>query len=97
MNFGLSEKNINLIIGVLTDCGVSKAVIFGSRAKGNFRYNSDIDIAVWGNVNIGHILTELDELPMPYKFDVVSYESLKNDKLREHIDRVGKIFSEKFS
>ncbi|MDR0991536.1 MAG: nucleotidyltransferase domain-containing protein [Ruminococcus sp.] len=90
MNFGLSDKNVELITGVLTDCGATKAAVFGSRAKGNFRYNSDIDIAVWGNVRIGHILTELDELPMPYKFDVVSYETIKNDKLREHIDRVGK-------
>jgi predicted nucleotidyltransferase len=90
MNLGLSEKNINLIIGVLKACGAAKAAVFGSRAKGNYRDNSDIDIAVWGDVNIGHILTELDELPMPYKFDVVAYETIKNDKLREHIDRVGK-------
>jgi predicted nucleotidyltransferase len=90
MNFGLSDKNIEHITQTLKSLAVKKATVFGSRAKGNYRDNSDIDIAVWGEVNVGHLLSELDELPMPYKFDVVSYEKIKNDKLREHIDRVGK-------
>ena len=94
MRFGLSDKQIEQISVLLNNAGVSKAVIFGSRAKGNFRPNSDIDIAVWGNEpNIGRILTELDELPMPYKFDVVEYEPL-TAALREHIDRVGVVFYE---
>jgi predicted nucleotidyltransferase len=90
MKFGLSDKNIELITETLKSSGVKKAAVFGSRAKGNYRDNSDIDIAVWGEVNVGHLLTELDELPMPYKFDVVSYEQVNHSPLREHIERVGK-------
>jgi len=89
MNTGLSEKHTQLIIDTLKRGGVSKAVIFGSRAKGNWRENSDIDIAVFGDVNIGALSADLDELPMPYKFDMVSYENIIHAPLREHIDRIG--------
>ncbi|MDR1321736.1 MAG: nucleotidyltransferase domain-containing protein [Gracilibacteraceae bacterium] len=89
MNIGLSDKHTELIIDTLRASGVSRAVVFGSRAKGNWRDNSDIDIAVFGDVNIGGLLTDLDELPTPYKFDVVNYETIIHQPLREHIDRSG--------
>ena len=89
MNIGLSDKHIALIIDTLKSCDVRRAVVFGSRAKGNWRYNSDIDIAVFGGVNTPKLSAQLEELPMPYKFDVVSYETINHEPLREHIDRVG--------
>ena len=96
MNIGLSDKHIALIIGALKDCGVQRAVVFGSRAKGNWRENSDIDIAVFGDVHLPKLSARLDELPMPYKFDVVDYETISHQPLREHIDRVGvEMFSSK--
>ncbi|MDR0983496.1 MAG: nucleotidyltransferase domain-containing protein [Ruminococcus sp.] len=88
MNIGLSESHTKLITDTLKRDGITRAVVFGSRAKWNFRDNFDIDIAVWGNsVNIGRLLTSLDELPMPYKFDVADYETISHEPLREHIDR----------
>jgi predicted nucleotidyltransferase len=96
VKFGLSEKQIIEISKLLSNEGVSKAVIFGSRAKGNYRDNSDIDIAVWGEgLNISKISAELDELSMPYKFDLVDYVKITKVALLEHIDRVGEIFCEK--
>jgi predicted nucleotidyltransferase len=89
MNIGLSDKHAALIVNTLKACGVSRAVLFGSRAKGKWRDNSDIDIAVFGCGNIGGLATRLDELPMPYKFDLVDYEGISHQPLREHIDRVG--------
>jgi len=95
MRFGLTEKQIGQITALLGNAEVSKAIIFGSRAKGCYRNNSDIDIAVWGsNINIGRLLAELDELPMPYKFDVIDYEKITDDALRNHIDSVGITFSQ---
>ena len=38
------------------------------------------------------IAAELDELPLPYRFDVQAYEAIRYQPLREHIDRVGKSF-----
>ena len=89
MNIGLSDRHIALVIGALKACGVQRAVVFGSRAKGNWRNNSDIDIAVFGDVHLPELSARLDELPTPYKFDVVGYESINHQPLREHIDRVG--------
>jgi predicted nucleotidyltransferase len=90
MNIGLSEKHMNMIVDVLAAAGVSKALVFGSRAKGNWRDNSDVDIAIFGNgVNLGALCAKLDELPIPQKFDLVDFESVNNPALREHIDRVG--------
>ena len=89
MNIGLSDKHIALVIDALKDGGVRRAVVFGSRAKGNWRDNSDIDIAVFGDIHLPKLSARLDDLSMPYKFDVVDYEAISHKPLREHIDRVG--------
>ncbi|MDR2703682.1 MAG: nucleotidyltransferase domain-containing protein [Cellulomonadaceae bacterium] len=88
--YGLSDSHYSQIGTVLSQNGVKSAVIFGSRAKGIHRPNSDIDIAIFDSeVNVNHIAQELDDLPSPYKFDVVEYHRLENLALREHIIRVG--------
>jgi uncharacterized protein len=74
---------------------VEQVKIFGSRAKGNFNSHSDIDLVLWGNIPfraLANIAGELEELPLPYTFDIESYDSLRHKPLRDHIDRVGKIF-----
>jgi predicted nucleotidyltransferase len=90
MKLGLSEKHFQLIVETLKQANIDRAMVFGSRAKGNWRENSDIDIAVFGEgVNVGSLVAQLDELPMPYKFDIVDYNNINSCALREHIDRVG--------
>jgi predicted nucleotidyltransferase len=71
---------------------IRRVALFGSRAKGTQRPESDIDLALWGEVDpLGseEVAGELDELPLPYRFDVVPFASIKLDSLREHIERVG--------
>ena len=66
--------------------------LFGSRAKGTHSPSSDIDLALWGDVDaIGaeSIAAELDELPMAFNFDVKPFHLIKLHPLREHIERVG--------
>jgi predicted nucleotidyltransferase len=90
MNIGISVHDVELIKSALDINNVSRAMVFGSRAKGNWRKNSDIDIAVFGEaINPGKLGLALEELPMPYKIDVVLYDEIKSDALRDHIDRVG--------
>lgn len=97
-NFGISEKSYELIIETLKKYPeIERAIIFGSRAKGNFKPGSDIDLAIIGNkctidlaLKLNGILNE--SLPIPYFVDVVDYNSITNDQLREHINRVGLIF-----
>ena len=99
-NFGLSAKTIDLIITTLNQFPqIERAVIFGSRAKGNYKNGSDIDIAIYGKeinfdliVRLGSILNE--DLPIPYKVDIINYEILKNKELKKRIEQEGKtIFS----
>ena len=66
--------------------------LFGSRAKGTHSPSSDIDLALWGDVDAlraESIAAELDELPTAYKFDVKPFHLIKLRPLREHIERVG--------
>lgn len=70
--------------------------IYGSRAKGNYKNGSDIDLTLKGNhLNLSllnQIANELDDLMLPYTFDLSIYSHISNEALIEHIDRVGKLF-----
>jgi uncharacterized protein len=71
---------------------ITAVTVFGSRAKGVNRENSDVDLAVAGAVDplrAEAIASELDELPLPYRFEVQSLNHISNPALREHIERVG--------
>jgi predicted nucleotidyltransferase len=90
--FGLPAGVLNLIKRKLTEFNqIEAAKIYGSRAMGNYWRGSDIDIILFGNCekSLGQIITEMDELPLPYKFDIAVYSQLTNQELKEHIDRVG--------
>lgn len=73
---------------------IEKAVLFGSRALGNHRNNSDIDIALFGSAltfkDVALLEALVDDLGSPFKVDFCHYEQLDNPALREHIDQVGK-------
>lgn len=90
---GLSGVNGQRIIDILSAFGgVREAILFGSRAKGNYKPGSDIDIAVKGTVTKdvqAQLLTAFEESLLPYFVDIVVYDRLQNEELREHIDRVG--------
>ena len=88
----LSEKESVLINSVLEQHPeVSLVTLFGSRAKGCHTNASDIDLALWGvdALQAEAIASEFDELPLPYRFDVKAFESIKQESLREHIQRKG--------
>jgi predicted nucleotidyltransferase len=90
---GLSEREVLLMAGVLRrHPEVTAAKLFGSRAKGTYTPQSDVDVAVWGEVDdlrAEALAAELDELPLPYRFDVKPFASIRLQALRDHIERVG--------
>lgn len=95
--YGLNDETIARIKDILAAHGeVEEAMIYGSRAKGTFRPGSDIDIALKGQAIDVHVLNkishDLDELPIPYTIDVSIYDRIDNSALRNHIDRVGRMF-----
>jgi predicted nucleotidyltransferase len=95
MHYGLSEFQFGQIVNVFANNkDVDKVILYGSRAKGTQKPYSDIDITILGdNLNFSllqKIEIELDDLLLPYKFDVSLYNSIDNNDLVEHIKRVGK-------
>ena len=90
---GLTEHELNLIRGVLRrHAEVVGALLFGSRGKGTASPSSDVDIALLGvgdPLLAESIAGELDELPLPYQFDVKAFSAIQHRPLREHIERVG--------
>ncbi len=71
---------------------VKTVTMFGSRAKGTHNDRSDVDLAVTGDIGpLGAeaIAAELDELPLPYRFEVLALEHIHHRPLLEHIQRVG--------
>jgi len=92
-DFGLKEDVMRTVIETFrNDSRILGAAVFGSRAKGNYKPYSDVDIVLYGDLNsidVERVICDLDELPFVYKFDVVAYGLVKNPELREHIERVG--------
>jgi len=87
--FGLKENELKEIKEILKRENVKTAIIFGSRAKGNFKKGSDVDLAIIGDERkISYILNE--ETFLPYFFDVVNLDKISNKNLLSHIKRVGK-------
>ena len=92
-DFGLRKEVIEQILTILSnDPWIERAVIFGSRAKGNHKKYSDIDLCLFGAIDVWkaeEVRMELEELDVIYTFDVVAFETINNVPLKEHIQTVG--------
>ncbi len=94
-DLGLVENDLQALAGVLKQFpAVEQAIVFGSRAKGAFKNGSDVDLALRGESlsfeqvsRVSYLLNE--ETSMPYRFDVLQYETIDSPELVGHIDRVG--------
>ena len=99
--FGLKESIIQRICGVLARYPqVEKAILYGSRAKGNYKTGSDIDLTLLGGEDLTldvlrSIMGEIDDLLLPYTFDLSVFRDINDPELTEHIQRVGRVFYEK--
>ncbi len=90
---GLKYGDLETIVAIIAQMpGISRAVVFGSLAKGNYKHGSDIDIAIWTmddnkTMHLNSLLN--DETLLPYKFDIINYAKIDNAELKAHIDRAG--------
>lgn len=95
--FGLTENIIARIKEIIfRDENVKDAILFGSRAKGNWKKFSDIDIALVGSEishdTLVHVISDLEETTIPFTFDIIRYSAITNPDLKDHIDRSGVSF-----
>lgn len=93
---GLTNQQLYLISGILKNhSSVQKAVLFGSRAKGNYSETSDIDIALWGSNGVLDrrvllmIKGDFDESNITVSVDFQDFNQISNTDLIEHIKRIG--------
>ena len=98
--YGLKQSTVQDIQKVFsTFSEVEEVVLYGSRAKGNFKNGSDIDLTIKGeNLNlkiINKISLSLDDLYLPYTFDLSIFNHISSPELIDHIQRVGKFFYKK--
>lgn len=94
---GLNDTDIEKIRAVFSlHKELEKVVLYGSRAKGTYKPASDIDLVLVGddlNLTIQQAIeNELDDLLLPYKFDVSLFRQIENKELLHHIERVGTVF-----
>jgi len=99
--FGLKEEHIRRINQCFVQYPyIEQVIVYGSRAKGNYKVGSDIDLTIIGNLDYSTLLkleNQLDDLLLPYKIDLSLKHQLTNPNLLEHIERVGNIFYKKQS
>ena len=100
MKYGLPQSTVQKIRAVLSHYPqVDKAILYGSRAKGNYKDGSDIDLTLRGadlSLNVIYkILDELDELLLPYTIDLSIFSDISDPDVIEHIQRVGVTFYDK--
>jgi predicted nucleotidyltransferase len=96
MDFGLPKTTLdemNAIFQKFAD--IEKVIIYGSRAKGNYKYNSDIDMTIFAqnfsHDRLLHLLDDFYESNIPYLTDISLYDKIDNEDLKAHINRVGKV------
>lgn len=99
--FGLKATTIEQICAVMARYPqVGEAVLYGSRAKGNYKNGSDIDLTLRGGSDLTlqvlfRIMDELDDLLLPYTFDLSIFAQISDPDLIDHIQRVGVTFYER--
>lgn len=93
---GLKPEVLHSLITIFEKYpSVEQALVYGSRAMGTYRHNSDIDLTLKGEgitfADQYNIYDDIDELYLPYQIDLSRYAELRNPSLTAHIDAVGRV------
>lgn len=94
MKFGIDFSVWEEIIEIFQNYKeVDRLILFGSRAMGTYRPNSDIDLVIFTEgISFRRFLdlkAELDDLGLLYRIDLLDFNRIKNEELKSHIERVG--------
>jgi len=95
--FGLTQRDMQTFREIFDKYPDVKEVhIFGSRAKGNFKNGSDVDLAIvnkdFNSSTLAKLSGEFEDSALPYRIDLVVLSDLTHADLIDHINRVGIIF-----
>jgi len=101
MKFGLSDQTLQKIHDVFVRYPqVEEAVLYGSRARGDYKNGSDIDLTLYGGDSLTHtilskIANDLDDQLLPYTIELSIFKNIRNPDMVEQIERVGVVFYKK--
>ncbi len=98
--FGLARITLDKLESVFHQHdSIESVIIYGSRAKGNYKVGSDIDLTIKGSIlpfsELMQVEDQIDDLFLPYRVDLSQYEKLKNTDLIDQINRVGVVIYNK--
>ena len=92
--YGLKPEVLEMMIQIFQNYpAIEQVILFGSRAKGTQKLASDIDLCLVGKLDetiLGQIDNDLDDLLLPYEFDLVAFKTITQTDLLKHISVVGK-------
>jgi len=96
LSFGLKKSTLNKLCSVFKSHDtIESMILYGSRAKGNYKVGSDIDLTIKGGLlpffEFLQIEDQIDELYLPYMVDLSQYKQLTNSDLIEHIEHIDRI------
>ena len=94
LDSGIREEAITALIELAKTCELDQIILFGSRARGDYRRASDIDLAVKGG-DIVRFTVDAEEIPTLLKFDIINLDGAVQNELRESIEREGITIYEK--
>ncbi len=100
--FGLPQRAMDEMHAIFAKHSkVKKVVLYGSRAMGNYKNGSDIDLTMYGSAltfdDLNNIAGELEESSIPYLVDLSIFYVLDHAKLKDHIKRHGRVFYDRYA
>ncbi len=100
--FGLPQRAMDEMHAIFAKHGkIKKVVLYGSRAMGNYKNGSDIDLTMCGSAltfdDLNNIAGELEESSIPYLVDLSIFDVLDHAKLKDHIKRHGRVFYDRYA
>lgn len=93
--FGLRPALRKEIIGLAKRHDLSKVLLFGSRARGDYKTRSDIDLAISGGKTAAFSLEAQEDTATLLSFDIVNLDGPVQDELRAAIQKEGVLLYEK--
>ena len=92
---GIKQVVLDELISIAERYHIEKLILFGSRARGDFRRTSDIDLAVSGGDFARFVLDVEEETSTLLKYDFVDLDRNIQEELLKSIEKEGVVIYEK--